>query len=194
MKKVTTAIGLMALLLSTGMNSVVLHASELLTRNRFFVADEAQHQWVNEHDARTGVLEVRGALLSSPCKLQTSEIPFPPESAGQRGESYPLSLGLTGCGYGGNVTSAGTPTGRTTVMMVYSALLTGKLGGGVLQPEQRVLGTGRAVLHGGSGKLTWYLSDVQRQMLMEQKPTTDAVTGGYRYLSEAVLRLRLDYE
>ncbi|HDC1420160.1 TPA: nuclease PIN [Salmonella enterica] len=193
MKKMTTAIGLMALLLSTGMNSVVLHAGELLTRDHFFVADEAQHQWVNERDARTGVLEVRGALLSSPCKLQSSEIPLPPDNADQLGGGYPLSLGLTGCGYGDNLTSAGTPAGRTTVMMIYSALLTGKPGG-VLQSEQRVLGTGRAVLHGGSGKLTWYLSDMQRQMLRVQKKNSGAVTGGYHYLPEAVLRLRLDYE
>ncbi|EAA0562657.1 nuclease PIN [Salmonella enterica subsp. enterica serovar Lexington] len=193
MKKVTTAIGLIALLLSTGMNSVVLHAGELLTRERFFVADESQHQWVNERDTRTGVLEVRGALLSSPCKLQTSEIQLPQEIAFWRGGNYPLSLGLTGCGYGDSLTSVGTPAGRTTVMMVYSALLAGKPGG-VLQPEQRVLGTGRAVLHGGSGKLTWYLSDAQRQLLAKQKQTTGVITGEYRYFPEAVLRLRLDYE
>lgn len=194
MKKVTTAVALMALLLSAGMNSVVLHASELLTRDLFFVADESRHEWVSEHNGRTGLLEVRGALMASPCMLDTSEVvlPLPAEMSGLH-DRYPLALDLRGCGYGDDLTSEDTPAARTTVMIVYSALLTGREGG-VLQPGQRMLGTGRAILHGGSGRLTWYLSDVQRQMLMVQKNTSGAVTGGHRYLPDTVLRLRLDYE
>ncbi|EEE1598523.1 nuclease PIN [Salmonella enterica] len=194
MKKVTTAIALAALLLSSGMNSAVLHAGELLTRDRFFVADETRHEWVNEHNGRTGLLEVRGALVASPCLLETNEmvLPLTSETSGLH-DRYPMALNLRGCGYGDELTSVETPAARTTVMVVYSALLAGKEGG-VLQPEQRVLGTGRAVLHGGSGKLTWYLSDVQRQMLTLQKNTPDVFTGGHLYLPDAVLRLRLDYE
>ncbi|EMW12843.1 PixJ protein [Escherichia coli CE418] len=40
----------------------VSQADELLTWDDFFVADESRHQWVNEHNGRTGALNVKGAL------------------------------------------------------------------------------------------------------------------------------------
>ncbi|HAX9773428.1 TPA: nuclease PIN, partial [Escherichia coli] len=44
---------------SCSMNGVS-QADELLTRDDFFVADESRHQWVNEHNGRTGALNVKG--------------------------------------------------------------------------------------------------------------------------------------
>ncbi|XIV50297.1 pilus-assembly fibrillin subunit [Escherichia coli] len=35
----------------------VSQADELLTRDDFFVADESRHQWVTEHNGRTGASE-----------------------------------------------------------------------------------------------------------------------------------------
>lgn len=64
MNRTTTGLCLAALLVSCSMNSV-LRADELVMRDNFFVADETRHQWVNEHNGRTGMLTVSGALLSS---------------------------------------------------------------------------------------------------------------------------------
>ncbi|MFO6428144.1 pilus-assembly fibrillin subunit [Escherichia coli] len=70
MNRTTTGLCLAALLVSCSMNSV-LRADELVMRDNFFVADETRHQWVNEPNGRTGMLTVSGALLSSPCTLET---------------------------------------------------------------------------------------------------------------------------
>jgi hypothetical protein len=184
MKTMTTCVASLALLLSAGMNSVVLHADELLTRQQIFVPDEAGQQWVNERHGRDGVLEVHGALLSSPCTLRTNEIPLPlplPAVMQSDGLHTPLSLELTGCGYGDPLTAKDTPAGRTSVIVAYSALLTGESGGN-LQPAPA---EARVVLHGGAGRLTWYLSDAQRQLLTPSAQPSQLNT---------VLRLRLDYE
>ncbi|EFJ2983495.1 nuclease PIN, partial [Escherichia coli] len=53
MNRTTTGLCLAALLVSCSMNSV-LRADELVMRDNFFVADETRHQWVNEHNGRTG--------------------------------------------------------------------------------------------------------------------------------------------
>lgn len=80
MDRTTTGIFLAALLVSCSMNSV-LRADELVMRDNFFVADETRHQWVNEHNGRTGMLTVSGALLSSPCTLETNEVELPLQKA-----------------------------------------------------------------------------------------------------------------
>ncbi|HCM1965162.1 TPA: nuclease PIN [Salmonella enterica subsp. salamae serovar 56:l,v:z39] len=193
MNNVTVLSGLLALLVIAGPGRTV-QAGELLTRHSFFVADESRHQWINEHNGRTGVLEVRGALLTSPCTLATNEYPLPATTVSQSGSgAFPLRLDLTGCGDGGDLTSAQTSAGRTSVTVAYSALLAG-MEGGVLQPRQRMLGTGRAQLHGGSSQMTWYLSPAQHQALSDIRA---ALTAGAPYVSPAspgLLRLRMDYE
>ncbi len=190
MKRMTTALCLAAFLLSSGMNSV------LGAPDDFFVANESRHQWVNEHNGRTGVLIVSGALLSSPCTLETSEaeLPLPRRTQGMQ-DTYELALNLVGCGDGGAVMSAVSGAGRDSTMVVYSALLTG-VEGGLLQPDQRMVGTGRAVLHGGANRFTWSLSQAQQQALVTGQASDRAQ--GRPYMNprdnNALLRLRLDYE
>lgn len=142
MNRTTTGLCLAALLVSCSMNSV-LRADELVMRDNFFVADETRHQWVNEHNGRTGMLTVRGALLSSPCTLETNEVELPLQKSTEGIMTrYALKLNLLGCGDGGAVTSATSVAGRDSMMVMQSALLTG-VEDGVLQPEQRMVSTGR---------------------------------------------------
>ncbi|GDT40112.1 fimbrial protein PapJ [Escherichia coli] len=103
MNRTTTGLCLAALLVSCSMNSV-LRADELLMRDNFFVADETRHLWVNEHNGRTGMLTVSGALLSSPCTLETNEVelPLPDQKEGiMTRYALKLKLNLLGCGDGG---------------------------------------------------------------------------------------------
>ncbi|MEE7405840.1 pilus-assembly fibrillin subunit, partial [Escherichia coli :H14] len=184
-----------ALLVSCSMNSV-LRADELLMRDNFFVADETRHQWVNEHNGRTGMLIVRGALLSSPCTLETNEVELPLQKSTEGIMTrYVLKLNLLGCGDGGAVTSATSVAGRDSMMVMQSALLTG-VGDGVLQPEQRMVSTGRAVVYGGANQFTYWLSEAQQQALAGQQATDRAQ--GKPCMNPrgntALLRLQLDYE
>lgn len=101
MNRTTTGLCLAALLVSCSMNSV-LRADELVMRDNFFVADETRHQWVNEHNGRTGMLTVSGALLSSPCTLETNEVDLPLQKSTEGIMTrYVLKLNLLGCGDGG---------------------------------------------------------------------------------------------
>ncbi|EBN7971166.1 nuclease PIN [Salmonella enterica] len=193
MNNVTALSGLLTLLVIAGGDRTA-QAEELLTRHSFFVADESRHQWINEHNGRTGVLEVRGMLLTSPCTLVTNEYPRPVSAASQNGSRlFPLRLDLTGCGDGDDLTSAQTPAGRTSVTVAYSALLSG-MEGGVLQPRQRMLGTGRVQLHGGSSQITWYLSPAQRRALSDRRSIRTADAPYVSPASVGLLRLRMDYE
>lgn len=189
MNRTTTGICLAALLVSCCMNSV-LRADEIVPQNDFFVADESRHQWVNEHNGRTGQLLVRGALLSSPCILETNTValPLPQKKEGMKAR-HVLALDLLGCGDGGEVTSASSPAGRDSMMVMQSALLTG-VEGGVLQPEQRMVSHGRAVVYGGANRFTYYLSDAQVTAMGELSLAGDDTDRNVQPL----LQLRLDYE
>lgn len=195
MNRAITGRCLAALLLGCGMNSA-LHAEQLMVRDDFFTANEARHQWVNERDGRIGLLIVSGALLSSPCTLETNEamLPLPRQSHGIDNR-YKLQLNLVECGDGGSVTSAISSAGRDSTMVVYSALLTG-VEGGLLQPSQRMVGTGRAALHGGANQFTWYLSEAQQQALVGQQKVDRSQRKPYMNPRDnnALLRLRMDYE
>ena len=187
MNRTTTGLCLAALLVSCSMNSV-LRADELVMRDNFFVADETRHQWVNEHNGRTGMLTVSGALLSSPCALETNEVELPLQKSTEGIMTrYVLKLNLLGCGDGGAVTSATSVAG--------SALLTG-VKDGVLQPEQRMVSTGRAVVYGGANQFTYWLSEAQQQALAGLQATDRAQ--GKPCMNPrgntALLRLQLDYE
>ncbi len=61
MNRATIGFYLAVVLGSCSMNGVS-QADELLTWDDFFVADESRHQWVNEHNGRTGALNVKGAV------------------------------------------------------------------------------------------------------------------------------------
>ncbi|WEY65517.1 pilus-assembly fibrillin subunit [Escherichia coli] len=82
---------------SCSMNGVS-QADELLTRDDFFVADESRHQWVNEHNGRTGALNVKGALVSSPCQLDTNEVQISERK--KRRDIQKVKVNMSGCGYG----------------------------------------------------------------------------------------------
>lgn len=195
MNRTTTGICLAALLVSCIMNSV-LQADELVMRDNFFVADEARHQWVNDQNGRTGMLAVSGALLSSPCTLETNEVELPLQ---KRTEGiitrYALKLNLQGCGDGGAVTLVGSVAGRESMMVMQSALLTG-VEDGVLQPEQRMISVGHAVVYGGANQFTYWLNEAQQQALAGQQATNRAQGKPYMNPRDnaALLRLRLDYE
>ncbi len=196
MKRVTTGLCLAALLVSGSMNSV-LRADDVVRRDEgLFVADESRHQWVTERNGRTGVLMVSGALVSSPCTLDTEEVALPLERQVEGIQvRYALNLNLTGCGEGGSVVSAVSQAGRDSLMVMHHALLTG-VEGGVLQPDQRMVSTGRALLRGGANRFTYYLSEPQVQALAGQQASERAQ--GRPYMNprdnRALLRLRLDYE
>ncbi|WP_407904143.1 pilus-assembly fibrillin subunit [Escherichia coli] len=195
MNRTTTGLCLATLLVSCSMNSV-LRADEIVPQNDFFVADESRHQWVNEHNGRTGMLTVSGALLSSPCTLETNEVELPLQKSTEGIMTrYVLKLNLLGCGDGGAVTSAGSVAGRDSMMVMQSALLTG-VEDGVLQLEQRMVSTGRAVVYGGANQFTYWLSEAQQQALVGRWVTERMQ--GKRHLNPrenpALLRLRLDYE
>ncbi|HAW3202030.1 TPA: pilus-assembly fibrillin subunit [Escherichia coli] len=195
MNRTTTGLCLAALLVSCSMNSV-LRADELVMRDNFFVADETRHQWVNEHNGRTGMLTVRGALLSSPCTLETNEVELPLQKSTEGVMTrYVLKLNLLGCGDGGAVTSAGSVAGRDSMMVMQSALLTG-VEDGVLQPEQRMVSMGHAVVYGGANQFTYWLTEAQQQALAGQQAADRAQGKPYMNPRDnpALLRLRLDYE
>lgn len=195
MNRTTTGLCLAALLVSCSMNSV-LRADELVIKDDYFVADETRHQWINERNDRTGMLLVSGALLSSPCSLETNEVVLPlPEQKEGIMTRYMLKLNLLGCGDGGAVTSAGSTAGRESMMVMQSALLTG-VEGRLLQPDQRMVSTGRAVVYGGANQFTYYLSETQQQALAGQQAADRAQGKPYMNPRDntALLRLRLDYE
>ncbi|MBB2403567.1 MULTISPECIES: pilus-assembly fibrillin subunit [unclassified Escherichia] len=191
MGKTTVGICLVALLVSCHMNSA-LQADELVMRDSFFVADETRHQWVNEHNGRTGILTVSGALLSSPCTLETNEVELPlPEQKEGIMTRYALKLNLLGCGDGGAVTSASSVAGRDSMMVMQRALLTG-VEDGMLQPEQRMVSTGPAVVYGGANQFTWWLSRAQHQALMTEPDKGKHAVNPRR--NNALLSLQLGYE
>lgn len=179
MKRVTTAMGMAILLLNTGMNSAVLYADELLSGPQEFVADEARQQWFN---GRTGVVEVHGALLSSPCTLRTNsiELPLPVLTGGHR----VLSVDLRGCGYGDVLTSAWTPAGRSSFIKVSGALQPGAVG--KLLPAPLRLQVPQAILRGGDNRITWYLSNKQQLLILNYTSAGSS--------SGVPLLLRLVYE
>ncbi|MGR3755388.1 pilus-assembly fibrillin subunit [Edwardsiella anguillarum] len=195
MSRTTAEIYLAALLVTCSMNSV-LQADELVRQNDFFAADETRHQWVSEYNGRTGMLLVSGALLSSPCKLETTEVALPLQKR-VKGmiTRYELKLNLLGCGDGGAVTSTKSPAGRTSMMVMQTALLTG-VERGVFQPSEQMISSGRAIMFGGKNQLTYWLSEAQQQVLLNQQKSVR--TQGKSYMNQqnniALLHLRLDYE
>lgn len=97
MNRVAAGFYLAVVLGSCGMNGISL-ADELLMRDSFFVADESRHQWVNENNGRTGALNVKGALVSSPCQLDTNEVQISERK--KRRDIQKVKVNMSGCGYG----------------------------------------------------------------------------------------------
>ncbi|EHS0425052.1 nuclease PIN [Escherichia coli] len=190
MNRTTTGLCLAALLVSCSMNSV-LRADELVMRDNFFVADETRHQWVNEHNGRTGMLTVSGALLSSPCTLETNEVELPLHKLTEGLITrYAVKLNLLGCGDGGDVTSAPSVIGRGNMMVMQSAILYNRKEGG--KAEQVLLSNGKVILDNGRNQLVFYMSKNQWQTKIKQNRS------GYVHfapiITSSLLNLRLSYE
>ncbi|HAY0237686.1 TPA: nuclease PIN [Escherichia coli] len=200
MNRTTTGLCLAALLVSCSMNRV-LRADELVMRDNFFVADETRHQWVNEHNGRTGMLTVSGALLSSPCTLETNEVELPlPEQKEGIMTRYALELNLLGCGDGGAITSAGSVAGRDSmnqsteyenIVVKQSAVLkTGK--DEVLLSVWQNSGVAKKILWYGNNQITYYVNEAQYQKLV--KAQTPVAVHKISDSNRRVLHLNIIYE
>ncbi|PLS41435.1 pilus-assembly fibrillin subunit [Carnobacterium maltaromaticum] len=132
-------------------------ANSILAHPEYVVMDETRHQRINDMNGRTGLLEVSGALVTSPCTLLTNEISLPSSSVRSFGlgdRRYPLELKLVGCGDGAEFLS---PIAATidSKMITNSQLfaVTGKETG---------VGPVQARLVGGDNHITYYLSGYQQ--------------------------------
>lgn len=188
MKKHTARAALNVMALGLGLSCMAASADELLTRQS---VDGFRYLTGEEMDNRSGTIEVHGALNSAPCTLLSNEIALP-KGMGTTigGKRIPLNVDLTGCGYGDALTSAEAPAAQTSVVIVYSALLTGQLGNFFLQGDNRWMPVQRrTVLHGGSSRLTWYLNDVQQRLVVPADKHTKLEAS-----SDTTMRLHLEYE
>jgi hypothetical protein len=159
----------LGLVLATSM-SCTLRADELLTQDRYF----AKNTDVAENYASTGVLEIQGALLSSPCMLATNEVPLSPDA-----DRVPVILTLTGCGEG----AAMTANSAGSVQLVHGALLKGPVEGEWRLSPAHLFMQGAVTLRGGDNQLTYQMSRKEQQVTRKEWDAKDAV-----------LRLRLAYE
>ncbi|ENY3616474.1 pilus-assembly fibrillin subunit [Escherichia coli O8:H49] len=187
MKRTTASICLSALLVSCSMDSV-LRADELVMRDNFFIANESRHQWINERNGRTGLLTVHGALLLSPCTLETNEVNLPLKKIVKGNMTrYMLKLNLLRCGYGGKMTSNDSVAARDGRMVMQSTLQTGE---GERLPDSQVVSTNHAVVYSGENQLTYWLNESLQQSMLRKRGDTDMNSLGHPPL----LRLHLDYE
>lgn len=153
MKKITTGLMLLAALVSIGMKSAMLHADELLTRQRTLSAD-GQLSLATDGVGHSGRLDVHGALVSSPCLLKHSTLSL--STAPMRA----LSVDLTGCGYGESL-SGMSASSQAPVFVTISA----RLGAGMPGETSGGVDHERLAIHGGSHRLYWLLSSNQRRQL-----------------------------
>jgi len=136
---------LTVLLISCGMSNVLL-ADEVV---RWDVPDDRPSDVLH---AGEGVLVVHGALLSSPCTLETSEVALPTNN---RKKYHELNIMLSGCGDGVTVAPFSSPAGRENVIVMLDTQLTGT-GHDIFPPDWQ---SARAtVLHNGINRLTYRLS------------------------------------
>lgn len=124
MNRTTVGICLATLLINCSMSSI-LWADELVMRDNFFVSDETRHQWVTEYSGRAGMLAVSGALLSSPCILDTSEIKLPLQ--GDKGK-YEFNIKLSNCGDGLSKTSELLTRGNDVLIVKQQVTLKARRG------------------------------------------------------------------
>lgn len=145
---------------------------------------------------QSGNVIVKGALLSSPCILETNEIALPlKKSVKGLQEQHLLKLTLTGCGNGGTVISSEKKSANENIVAAQSALLTG-IEGGLLQLTQRMVGMNRVFLRSGENNLTYALTSGQEDTFTFLLKKNNEQ--GKPYINprdhNALLRLRLDYD
>lgn len=156
MSRTTTGLCLAALLVSSSMSSV-LQAGELVMRDDFFVADENRHQWVSEGNGRIGTLNVKGALVSSPCMLETPEIPLPLQEDNGK---YVLNIKLSHCGDGLSKTSEQEPQVSYNIYAKQHIILK-EWGNGVPLSEHKGYGGIREILRNGDNQLVYFMNKKQ---------------------------------
>lgn len=193
MKK-TIYLCLVSLILNSGINSLS-YADEVVNSESFFKTDTTDHYQQINNNNHTGMLIVSGALLSSPCTLETNEVELPLQR-NKFGSRYVLKLNVVGCGEGGIVTSANSTAGRDSTMVLQSTLLVESCSD-YLPPEQRIVRSGRVVLYGGSNQFTYYLNKNQQRILTELQGGTGCTRGEshmYSSNNNMLLSLQLNYE
>ena len=183
MKLVAVRVFLTVLIALYTTNNMV-YANERVGQEEFLHVNETRHQWVNERNGRTGMLIVSGALLSSPCTLETNEIDLHKDMQPQGMlERYVFKLKLVGCGDGDAKMQAKT-------IATQSALLYKRKGE---QPaEQKMLGNGRVALENGRNHLIYYMNKNQRKALISQHGAD--YTHMAQLASNSLLHLLLGYE
>lgn len=178
---------LLAILIAICSINNVLYANELVRQYELSHINETRHQWVNERNGRTGMLMVSGALLSSPCTLETNEIDLQKDMQPQGMlERYVFKLNLTGCGDG--VTKK--QLSRVKTIATQNALLYSREEG--MQPEQKMLSNGKVVLDNGCNQLIYYMNKNQRQTLINQHRSDHIQITPFT--GSSLLHLMLDYE
>lgn len=177
----------LAVLMAGYINNNVLYANEWVKQEEFLHVNETRHQWVNERNGRTGMLIVSGALLSSPCTLETNEIDLHKDMQLQGMlERYMFKLNLVGCGDG----DAKMQESRDKTIATQRALLYNRKGG---QPaEQKMLSNGRVTLENGQNHLIYYMNENQRKALVSQNRSD--YTHMAPLASNSLLYLLLGYE
>ncbi|HDY2725449.1 TPA: nuclease PIN [Escherichia coli] len=187
MNRATIGFYLAVVLGSCSMNCVS-QADELLTWDDFFVADESRHQWVNEHNGRTGALNVKGALVSSPCILDTPEVKVPLQK--DKGQ-YVLNLKVSRCGDGRTDIPEHQSTEYGDIVVKQSAVLkTGK--DEMLLSVWRKRGVSRKNLQHGDNQITYYLNEAQYQKIVKtQIPITEHEISDS---NRGILHLNIMYE
>ncbi|EJZ2266271.1 nuclease PIN [Escherichia albertii] len=162
MSRTTTGLCLAALLVSSSMSSV-LQAGELVMRDDFFVADENRHQWVNENNGRTGTLNVKGALVSSPCILETPEIKLPLQ---ENNGKYVLNIKLSHCGDGLSKTSE-QETQVSYNVYVKQHIILKEWENDVPLSEHKGYGRIREVLRNGDNRLVYFMNKEQYEKISD---------------------------
>lgn len=177
----------LAVLMAGDIANNLVYANEWVKQEEFLHVDETRHQWVNERNGRTGMLIVSGALLSSPCTLETNEIDLHKDMQPQGMlERYVFKLKLVGCGDG----DAKMQASHDKTIATQSALLYKRKGG---QPaEQKMLSNGRVALENGRNHLIYYMNKNQRKALISQHRSDH--THMAPLASNSLLHLLLGYE
>lgn len=158
--KLVAARVFLAVLMAGYIDNNVLYANEWVKQEEFLHVDETRHQWVNERNGRTGMLIVSGALLSSPCSLETNEIDLHKDMQPQGMlERYVFKLKLVGCGDG----DAKIQESRDKIIAIQSALLYNRMGE---VQEKNMLSNGKIALESGQNQLIYYMNKDQRHTLV----------------------------
>lgn len=165
----------------------VPYANEWIGQEGFLHVNETRHQWVNERNARTGMLVVSGTLLSSPCTLETNEIDLHKDMHFQGVlKRYVFKLKLVGCGDG----DAKMQASRNKTMATQSAFLYDRKEG--QSAEQKMLSNERVALEDGQNHLIYYINKNQHRTLVSQHSSDH--TYMVPLASNSLLHLLLGYE